>query len=81
MARRILDPKLLAKIATAQRKTEKYVGESVSKLAHKRGVSSEAALVYLAKQSDIGTANYQRKPCALRSGVRLRPSRPRSELP
>ena len=61
MARKILDPKLLAKIATAKNKREKYIGEMVSKLAHKHGVSSEAALIYLAKQSGIGTAVYQRK--------------------
>ena len=61
MARKILDPKLLAKIAVAKDKSEKYIGEMVSKLAHKHSVSSEAALIYLAKQSGIGTAVYQRK--------------------
>jgi uncharacterized protein (TIGR02391 family) len=61
MVRKILDQKLLAKIATAKGKTEKYIGEVVSKLAHKRGVSSEAALVYIAKQYGIGTALFQRK--------------------
>ncbi len=61
MARKILDPKLLAKIAAARNKPPKYIGERVSKLAHKHGVSSEAALIYLAKQSGIGTALYQRK--------------------
>ncbi|WP_315831738.1 TIGR02391 family protein [Bradyrhizobium prioriisuperbiae] len=61
MARKILDPKLLTKIATAKNKPGKYIGETVSKLAHKYGVSSEAALIYLAKQSGIGTAVYQRK--------------------
>jgi len=61
MPRKILDPKLLAKIAAVRNKSEKYIGEIVSKLAHKRGVSSEASLVYLAKQSGIGTSVYQRK--------------------
>jgi uncharacterized protein (TIGR02391 family) len=61
MARTFLDPKLLTKIAAAKDKPEKYIGEMVSKLAHRRGVSSEAALVYLAKQSGFGTAVYQRK--------------------
>jgi len=61
MARKLLDPKLLTKIAAAKGKSEKYIGEMVSKFAHKHGVSSQAALVYLAKQSDIGTALYQRK--------------------
>jgi uncharacterized protein Ymh len=61
MASKILDPKLLAKIAAAKNKPRKYIGETVSKFAHKHGVSSEAALVCLAKQSGIGTAVYQRK--------------------
>jgi len=61
MARKILDQKLLAKIAAVKGKTEKYIGEAVSKLAHKQGVSSEAALVYIAKQYGIGTALFQRK--------------------
>jgi uncharacterized protein (TIGR02391 family) len=61
MARKILDPKLVAKIAGTRRKPEKYVRETVSKLAHRHGTSSEAALIYLAKQLGIGTAVYQRK--------------------
>jgi uncharacterized protein (TIGR02391 family) len=61
MARKILDEKLLAKIATTKGKSKKYIGEMVSKLAHKRGVSSEAAFVYIAKQCGIGTAFFQRK--------------------
>jgi uncharacterized protein (TIGR02391 family) len=61
MARKILDPKLLGKIAAAKNKPKKYIGEMVSKLAHKHSVSSEAALIFLAKQSNIGTAIYQRK--------------------
>jgi hypothetical protein len=61
MARKILDSKLLAKIAAVKNKPAKYIGEQVSKLAHRRGVSPEAALVHLARQSGIGTAIYQRK--------------------
>ena len=61
MARKILDPKLLAKVAASKRKPEKYIRETVSKFAQRHGVSSEASLVVIAKQSGIGTAVYQRK--------------------
>ena len=61
MGRVILDPKLVGKIADAKDKSEQYIKETVSKLAHKRGVSSEAALIYLAKQCGFGTALYLRK--------------------
>ncbi len=61
MPKQILDPKLVAKVAAAKRKPEKYIRETVSKFAHRQGVSSEAALVVLAKQSSIGTAIYQRR--------------------
>src|SRR5580693_7085281 len=61
MARRILDPELLAKVAATKRKPEKYVRETVSKFAQRHGVASETALVIIARQSGIGTAVYQRK--------------------
>jgi hypothetical protein len=61
MAKTILDPKLLAKVAAARRKPEKYIRETVSKFAHRHSVSSEAAIVTMAKKSGIGTAVYQRK--------------------
>lgn len=61
MARRILDAALVAKLAKKLGKPEKSVGVTVSKTAHKLGVSSEAALILLAKQNGIGTAVYQRK--------------------
>ncbi len=61
MARKILDQTLLAKIATNKGKSQKYIGEMVSKLAHKHSVSSEAALVYIARQCGIGTNHFLRK--------------------
>ena len=61
MGKTILDPKLLAKLAAAKRKSEKYIRETVSKFAQRHGVSSEAALVVMARQSGVGTAVYQRK--------------------
>lgn len=61
MARVILDPKLIGKVAARRKKPEKYIREAVSKLAHKRGLPSEVALIVLAKQEGIGTAVYQRK--------------------
>jgi uncharacterized protein (TIGR02391 family) len=60
MARTILDPKLLGKLAARLKKTEKYTRETVSKFAHKTGVASEVALIILAKREGIGTALYQR---------------------
>ena len=60
MARVILDPKLIGKLALRLGKTEKYTRETVSKLAHKTGVASEVALIILAKRKGIGTALYQR---------------------
>lgn len=63
MARRTkLDPKILEKIATkrGQPGNVKSVREAVSRLAHKQGISSEAALVLLAKRYSIGTSTYQR---------------------
>lgn len=61
MGRAILDQKLLSKVATEKGKPGKYIRESVSKLAQKRGVSSEAALIYIARGCGIGTAVYLRK--------------------
>lgn len=61
MARRILDPKLMAKLAGKLGKRESAVSVLVSKKAHQLGISSEAALILLAKQHGIGTAVYQRK--------------------
>lgn len=59
---RVLDAKLLDKIAKKlSKKKRERINVMVSKMAHKFGVSSEAALVILAKQLNIGTANYQKK--------------------
>lgn len=61
MARRILDPKLMTKLAGKLGKKEAAVSVMVSKKAHQLGISSEAALILLAKQHGIGTSSYQRK--------------------
>ncbi len=61
MARRILDSSLVTKLADKLGRSEKSIGVTVSKTAHKLGTSSEAALILLAKQQGIGTAVYQRK--------------------
>ncbi len=62
MARpRILDPKLLAKIAGKRGKKKiTDINKIVSSRAARLGVSSEAALIILAKEHGIGTAAYQR---------------------
>jgi hypothetical protein len=57
---RILDPKLLSKLAERQDKSEKYTRETVSRFANKQGIASEVALIVLAKREGIGTALYQR---------------------
>jgi uncharacterized protein (TIGR02391 family) len=61
MARRILDPKLMTKLAKKLGRQEQSIRVSVSQKAHKLGISSEAALISLAKQHGIGTSVYQRK--------------------
>lgn len=61
MARRILDSALVAKLAKKLGRSEQSIGVTVSKMAHKLGISSEAALILLAKQHGIGTAVFQRK--------------------
>jgi len=59
---RVLDAKLLDKIAKKLgKKKRESINVMVSKMAHKFGVSPEAALVIIAKQLNIGTANYQKK--------------------
>ena len=57
---RILDPKLLGKLAGRLKKSEKSTRESVSRFANKQGIASEVALIVLAKREGIGTALYQR---------------------
>jgi len=61
MARAILDRKLIDKLTSHRGKSEKYIRESVSKLANKLGVASEVALIVMAKREGIGTAVSQRK--------------------
>src|SRR3989338_11200497 len=63
MARtRTLDQKLFAKIAKKRKLDDiRKVNVLVSKKASKLGISSEAALIILAKELGIGTASYQKK--------------------
>jgi uncharacterized protein (TIGR02391 family) len=62
MARRILDTKLMEKIADRLGKnTLADVNKIVSRKASQLGISAEAALVLVAKQNGIGSAVYQRK--------------------
>ena len=58
----ILDQSLLSKIAKKRGKQDiASIRKLVSKKAAKHGISSEAALVLLAKEYGIGTSAYQRK--------------------
>jgi uncharacterized protein (TIGR02391 family) len=60
MPRRILDPKIMAKIANKIGKKDiTDINKMVYKKATKLGISSEAALILLAKEYDIGTSIYQ----------------------
>jgi uncharacterized protein (TIGR02391 family) len=60
MARRILDEKLIKRLAEKLNREPRAVGVMVSKRAAKLGISSEAALVVFAKANNIGTAVFQR---------------------
>lgn len=62
MARRILDEKLMEKVAEKLGKRDLAdVNKIVSRKASQLGISSEAALVLVAKENGIGSAVYQRK--------------------
>jgi len=62
MARpRILDQKLMEKIARKTGKPIPAVNGMVSRKANNLGTSAEAALIILAKQRGIGTSTYYRK--------------------
>lgn len=64
MSKAFLDPKLLEKVAIKLGRDKKYIQSvrvRVSKKAAKLGISSEAALIILAKELGIGVAVYQRK--------------------
>jgi len=61
MAKGRLDRKLLNKIAAKLNLGRTTVNVRVSQKASKLGISSEAALIILAKELGIGTAHYQRK--------------------
>jgi len=61
MAGQRLDRKLLDKVAQKLNKQRKAINDKVYKKATRLGISSEAALVLLARELNIGTLNYQRK--------------------
>ncbi|MBI4147752.1 hypothetical protein HY490_00505 [Candidatus Woesearchaeota archaeon] len=56
-----IDPVLLKKLSDKSGKSEKYVREQVSKKAGRLGISSEAALVLLAKEQCISAGRFLRK--------------------
>lgn len=56
-----LDQKLLEKLGQKLNKPLKYVREQVSKRAGRSAITSEAALILMAREVDIGTASYFRK--------------------
>lgn len=58
---RILDPKVMLKIANKLGKKIIAINVMVSRKAAKYGISPQAALILLAKEHGIGTATYQRK--------------------
>ena len=59
---RILDEKIMAKLAKKLGKRDLHaVNNMVSARASKKGISSESALVLLAKEHGIGVSTYQRK--------------------
>ncbi|MDE2493627.1 MAG: hypothetical protein KGL97_06955, partial [Alphaproteobacteria bacterium] len=60
MGRRILDPKIVAKLCKVTGLEPNAVRVKVSQLASKKRVASEVALVLLAHQHGIGTAVFQR---------------------
>jgi uncharacterized protein (TIGR02391 family) len=61
MAKGRLDKNLLDKIASKLGRKQTAINVKVSKKAAKLGISSEAALIVLAKELGIGSAIYQRK--------------------
>jgi uncharacterized protein (TIGR02391 family) len=61
VGRRVLDQGIMSKLARKLGKPVVAINVIVSKLASKQGISSEAALVVLAKKNGIGAAVYQRK--------------------
>jgi len=59
---RILDPKLMSKIAKKiGKKDVRAINVMVSRKAARLGVSAEAALIVLAKEHGVGTSTYQRR--------------------
>jgi hypothetical protein len=68
MAHGRLDRTLLDKISRKLERPRQAVNVRVSKKAAKLGISSEAALVLLAKELGIGTAHYQRSLDSVKQG-------------
>lgn len=60
MGKRILDPKIVAKLCKATKLEPNAVRVKVSQLASKKRIASEVALVLLAHRHGIGTAVFQR---------------------
>jgi len=60
MTRRILDPKIKSKLAKKLGKKDSDINKMAYKRAEKLGISSEAALIILAKEHGLGTSTYQR---------------------
>lgn len=56
-----LDRRLLAKIARAKGKSEKYVREQISKRAARLGITSEAAQIIVGRELSIGTGQALRR--------------------
>lgn len=61
MGHRILDQSLMSKLSNKLGRKVTAINVMVSKRASRLGISSEAALILLAKEHGIGTAIYQRK--------------------
>lgn len=61
MALQRLDPKLISKISEKLNISRNAVSVRVSKKGSRLGISSEASLVLLAKECNVGTATYQRQ--------------------
>jgi hypothetical protein len=58
---RLLDKKLLAKIAKKAGKDEINISKSVSALARRMGISAESALIVFAQNFDVGSETVRRK--------------------
>lgn len=55
-----LSPRILRKLSTKTGRSEKSLRERISRKASQLGISSEAVLILLAKESGLGINNYRR---------------------